>query len=80
MCIRDRMESLRSALPEKQGKLEVLRRRWRIFRGGAEDRAAYYNLKGEIEKDELRIKELEDQLEALRRKARDTGVPSAWTE
>jgi hypothetical protein len=41
-------------------------------------RVAYYDMKGEIEKDEARIKEIEDQLTSLDAEATRAGVPFEW--
>jgi hypothetical protein len=76
---RDEMKTIQENLPGKKERLNVLRRK-RIIYQKPGDRTAYYDLSAEIEKDEARIKEVQNQLAALDAEADKSGVPLEWRQ
>lgn len=71
------LKEVQDALPGKKDELVALRRKMTIYQAGR-DRKAYYDKLAEIEKDEARIKELDEQLNALDAEASKAGVPFEW--
>jgi uncharacterized protein DUF4124 len=76
---RDEIKTIRANLPNKKEKLNVLRRKRIIYQKPGE-RTAYYDLLAEIEKDEARIKEVQNQLADLDNEAAKSGVPQEWRQ
>lgn len=75
--IRAEMKVLQDGLTTKREALDQLRRK-RIIYQRSQDRLAYSEQADEIERDEVRIKELEAQLSALEIEASRAGVPLEW--
>ena len=74
VTLRKNLAELQDALPAKQEQLTQIHRKWTTF-FRAQDRAAWYSLKDEIEKDQARISELQGKLAALESEADLAGVP-----
>jgi hypothetical protein len=75
--LHNELKEIEDALPGKKDELVALRRKMTIYQAGR-DRKAYYDKLAEIEKDESRIKELNEQLNALDAEASKAGVPFEW--
>jgi len=76
-ALRDEMQGIQDKLPAKREELVALHRKRLVYQQ-ARDRVSYYDMKGEIEKDEARIKEIEGQLTSLDADATKAGVPFEW--
>src|SRR5512137_2082074 len=74
VTLRKNLADLQDALPAKQEQLTQIHRKWTTF-FRAQDRAAWYSLRDEIEKDQARISELQGKLAALENEADLAGVP-----
>lgn len=75
--IRSEMKALQDGLTTKRDALDQLRRK-RIIYQRSQDRLAYSEQSAEIERDEVRIRDLEAQLNALENEASRAGVPLEW--
>ncbi len=75
--LRDELKSIQDALPAKRDALEQARRTMTLFTY-PRNRQAYYNQLADVEKDEARIRELNNQLEKLDNEASRAGVPFDW--
>ena len=71
------MTQLREGLPAKQDELAKLHKRW-VVTMYADHRAAYYDKKAQIERDEARIAQLEQEIQKLKDEANRFGVPVPW--
>jgi hypothetical protein len=77
--VRNELKEIQDGLPRKKEELIALRRKMTIYKTG-HDRKAYYEKLAEIEKDEARIKDLNEQLDALDGEASKVGVPFEWRQ
>lgn len=75
--IRAEMKALQDGLTKKREALDQLRRK-RIIYQRSQDRLAYSEQADDIERDEVRSRELEAQLNALENEASRAGVPLEW--
>lgn len=75
--IRNEMKVISDSLPGKRERLAALRHK-RVVYQRARDRKAYFDLSGEIERDEARLKGLQESLAALEAEADRFGVPKEW--
>lgn len=75
--LRDKISEVENGLAEKREKLKILRHR-KIVYTKPSDRIAYNKLNADIEKDEARLKELEDKLAARQAEAIRMEVPQEW--
>jgi hypothetical protein len=75
--LHNELKEVQGALSGKKDELVALRRKMTIYQAGR-DRKAYYDKLADIEKDESRIKELNEQLNALDAEASKAGVPFEW--
>ena len=76
-ALRDERKNIEDALPAKRDALEQARRTLTIYTF-PRNRQTYYDQLAEVEKDEARIRELNDQLEKLDIEASKAGVPFDW--
>lgn len=76
-ALRDELKNIEDALPAKRNDLEQARRTMTMYTYPA-NRQAYYDKLAEINRDEARIRELNDQLEKLDIEASKAGVPFDW--
>ncbi len=76
-AIRKEMKALADNLPSKRDNLAILRHKRVVYQRGS-DRKAYFDLKSEIERDEARLKELQDSLAGLEAEADRLAVPKEW--
>lgn len=74
---RNEIKAIQERLPGKKEELNTARRKVTIY-PFPQYRKAYYDLLGEIEKDEARIGELGGVLETLDIEAAKAGVPLDW--
>lgn len=74
---RNEIKAIQERLPGKKEELNAARRKVTIY-PFPQYRKAYYDLLGEIEKDEARIGELGGVLETLDIEAAKAGVPLDW--
>lgn len=77
--LRNELKVVQDGLPGKKEELIALRRKMTIYKAG-HDRKAYYDKLAEIEKDEARIKDLNEQLNVLDAEASKAGVPFEWRQ
>lgn len=77
--LREEKSRIEKELPAKREKLVTLRRKRAIYQRGS-DRTAYNEQNGEIERDEARIKELDQKLQELDAAASRVGVPMEWRQ
>ncbi len=75
--LREERKNIEDALPAKRDALEQARRMLTIYTF-PRNRQAYYDQLAEVDKDEARIRELDDQLEKLDIEASKAGVPFDW--
>ena len=78
-ALRDEMKNIQDNLPDKRAKLTELRRKREIYQKTS-GRIAYYGMLKEIERDEARVKELQQELADLDIKAAKAGVPLGWRQ
>jgi hypothetical protein len=76
-ALRAELKALQSAMPLKQANLGELRRKRTIYQRGR-DREAINVLQAQISADEVRIGELQNQLNALDLEASRAAVPMEW--
>jgi hypothetical protein len=76
---RDELKRIQDGLPAKKEELDAARRKMAIY-AYPRYRKAYYDLLADIEKDNARIKELNNQLESLDNEASRAGVPMDWRQ
>lgn len=74
-ALRAEIGSIEKGLPDKRQKLSQLNRRRTLYHKAA-DRVAINNLGKEIEKDEAKLRELQDKLNELQAQALKAGVPA----
>lgn len=77
--LRAEIKSLENGLVVKRENLNVVRRKRVIYQRGS-DRVAFNDLNDEIKRDEAKIKELQEQLNALDMEAAKVGVPLEWRQ
>ncbi|WP_243373325.1 DUF4124 domain-containing protein [Geotalea sp. SG265] len=77
--LREEKKQIEKGLPAKREKLATLRRKRVIYQRGS-DRTAYNELNADIERDEARIKELDQKLQELNAEASRAGVPMEWRQ
>lgn len=77
--LREQIKGLENGLVAKRERLSTLRRKKAVYQRGT-DRAAYGAQLEEIERDEARLKELDQQLQALDAEAAKVGVPLEWRQ
>lgn len=77
--LREEKKQIEAGLEAKKEKLAILRRKKALYLRGS-DRTAYYEKNTEIERDEARIKELEQRLRDLDAEAARAGVPTEWRQ
>ncbi|GAB7027531.1 DUF4124 domain-containing protein [Geotalea toluenoxydans] len=77
--LREEKKQVERGLVAKKEKLATLRRKKATY-GRGSDRTAYYDQYAEIERDETRIKELEQRLRDLDAEAGRAGVPLEWRQ
>jgi hypothetical protein len=75
--LRGEMKSLQDGLPAKRAELETLHRKLIVYTY-ARNREAYQSKLAEVQRDEARIKELNEQLANLDSEATRAGVPFNW--
>lgn len=76
-AIKGEMKVISDNLPQKRDRLAVLRHKRVVFQRGS-DRKAYFDLSSEIERDEARLKELQESLAGLEAEADRLAVPKEW--
>ncbi len=74
---RKELKGIQDKLPEKREELTALRRKMVIYMY-TRDRTAYYDKLAEIQKDEERIKELNNRLDSIDIEASKAGIPFEW--
>ena len=77
--LRAEQKALLAGLSAKQAKLAELRRK-RVIYMRAQDRESVNSMQAEISVDELRIAELQKQIDELDRKATEAAVPVEWRQ
>jgi hypothetical protein len=75
--LHNELKALQDGLPAKRDDLSAARRKFTAYQY-PQYRRAYYDLMAEVEKDETRIKYLNNQLESLDVEAARAGVPLDW--
>jgi len=77
--LRAEIKSLEDGLTVKRENLNVARRKRVIYQRGS-DRVSFNDLNDEIKRDEAKIKELQEKLNALDTEASRVGVPLEWRQ
>lgn len=77
--LRAEIKSLEDGLTVKRENLNVARRKRVIYQRGS-DRVSFNDLNDEIKRDEAKIKELREKLNALDVEASRVGVPLEWRQ
>jgi len=78
-ALRGELKALKEGLPEKESKMNELRRK-RVLYMRPQDREALNAQLSTISGDEARIAELQQQLDALDLEASKAGVPAGWRQ
>ncbi|RNC67958.1 MAG: DUF4124 domain-containing protein [Desulfuromonadales bacterium] len=78
-AIRNEIKAIEDGLPAKNEQLNTLHRK-RVIYQRPQDRVAYNQLKEQVDRDEARVKELQDKLSALDQEASKAGVPGEWRQ
>lgn len=73
------INKIQDNLPAKRERLAILRHKRIVYQKGS-DRVSYNELSAEIERDEARIKELQQKIVELDAEASRAGVPSGWRQ
>jgi len=78
-ALRGELKALKDGLPDKENKVNELRRKRAIYQR-PQDREALYAQLSSVSVDEARIAELQQQLDALDLEASKAGVPFNWRQ